>query len=88
MSHGVQARSVSKWGDKIPNLLEMFTGNVAVHSKVLVHVNKSGGDQTEEHTKTKDNQVANSFRERRLSSKEGVLALVPGKGRDFHIGLD
>ena len=65
------------------NLLEVLTGNVTVHTEILVHVDQDGGENTEKGTETKDDKVTNTLGKRRFSSEEGVLACILGKGRDF-----
>lgn len=58
---------------KTYNILEVFT----VHfrsTKVLVHVNKDGSENTEEGTETEHHKVADTFTQWWLSTKEGILA--------------
>lgn len=66
------------------NVLEVFTGDISVASKVLVEEDEDGRQNTEKSAETEDDEVTNTLREGRLSSKEGVLTSVSRKGRTFN----
>lgn len=51
-------------------LLEMFTGNFSLRSKVLIDVNDHGGDDAEEQPESEDDGVTNPCRKGGLSLGE------------------
>lgn len=63
-------------------LLEVLRSDFALGAKVLVHENQNSRDETEEESKTEDDQVTDTLGKRRFTSEEGGLPGVSGKGRD------
>lgn len=64
-------------------LLEVFTGNVALATKVVVDINDNCSENTEKNAKAKNHKVTHAFREWWFSPKEGFLASVSLEWRDF-----
>lgn len=58
------------------NVLEVFTSDVSLGTEELVHEDKDRSDDGKEESKTKDDHIADSCRQRRSSSKEGLDTLV------------
>lgn len=54
----------------------MLTSDVTVVAEILVQKNQNRGQDTEKSTESKNNKVTNTFRQRRLASKEGFSAKV------------
>lgn len=64
----------------------MFRGDFTLGTKVLVEEHQDGGNDGEQCSKSKDDEVADTLRERRLAAKERLLPVVPSKRRKV-VGL-
>lgn len=58
----------------------MFGGDFTLGTEILVQQDKGSCDQTEEQSKSEHNQVSNTLRQRRFTSKEGGIPTVLEEG--------
>lgn len=59
----------------------MFGGHLAFVSEDSVDIDDASGQNGEKETKSENDGVSNTSVQRRFSTKEGVLELIPGEGR-------